>query len=304
MKRTVVLIGLGLFSWGTYTGISQFNAIVKNIEYFSENAPNIKEGDDEKAKEIIKLQFEETARKINRGDLVKKKRGQTRTEKSPEAIFEEADYLVKIRIFKKMVIPATNQEIYIETGGFGSGFITDDRTLCRKSAYCVVTAFHVVDDETLTYFAESKDGSQAQLMELANGSTTYDFAVLRFVDFDHVPKKTAVLGESSALKPGTRIHTMGSNSFGDFWFSPDGHLYTDPKRANPVLREKFKKIQMDHPEVLLFHTPVFHGFSGGPLINKYGEVVGIAIGVSGLDAEPIYIGSPIDGIRKTMKKMK
>lgn len=285
MKRAVTLLGLLLFGWGTFTGIRQFNAIAKNMEYFSENAPNIQGADQKKiAAKILRTKI----RKV----------------KDPETIFEEADYLVKIRIFKKLVIPATNQEIYIDARGFGSGFMTDDKTICKKSKYCVVTAFHVVDDNSMTYFAEPKDGSRAQLLELTRGSTTYDFAVLRFVDYDYVPKKVATIGRSSSLKPGSRIYTMGSNRFGDFWFSPDGHLYTSSKAAGPELAKNLEAAGMNHPELLLFHTPLFHGFSGGPLVNKYGEVIGITIGYTGLDEEPIYMGSPIDGIKKTLKKMK
>ncbi|MBI5732216.1 MAG: trypsin-like peptidase domain-containing protein, partial [Candidatus Magasanikbacteria bacterium] len=233
-----------------------------------------------------------------------KKKAHVRKVKDPEAIYEEAGYLVKLRIFKKTIIPVTGQVIYQDTNSFGSGFITDDKALCKKSKYCVVTAFHVVDDSSMTFFAEAKDGSKAQLLELTHGTTNYDFAVLRFVDFRHIPKKVAVIGRSSTLKPGTRIHAMGSNRYGDFWFSPSGHLFTNVKAANADLKKKLEGSGLDHPELLLFHTPVFRGFSGGPLVNKYGEVVAITVGFTGLDAEPIYIGSPIDGIKKTLRKMK
>ncbi len=289
MRRALILTGLFIFIWGANTGLKQINTIEQNIEYLNDHAPNIN---------VRNSDQEETAADKNKKETGKRK------EKEPEMIFEEADYLVKIRLFRKIVIPYTQQTIYLDAGGFGSGFTTNDKNICKKSAYCVVTAFHVVNDGSMSYFAESKNGSRAQMLELANGSKTYDFAVLRFIDYDYVPAKTAVLGKSSKLKPGARIYTMGSNAYGDFWFSPTGHLYTSVKAASPQLRAILAPAGLNHPELLLFHTPVFHGFSGGPLVNKYGEVVGISIGMVGLDEEPIYIGSPIDGIRKTLKNMK
>ncbi len=284
MKRVVILIGLTLSAWGTYTGIRRFNAIARNIEYFSNNSPNL----NKKKNKIVAGKIEASNRGI----------------KDPETIFEEADYLVKIRLFRKIVIPITKQTIYADAGGFGSGFVTDDPAICKKSNYCVVTAFHVVEDNSLTYFSESKNGDKAQMLELVNGTTTFDFAVLRFVDYGYTPKKTAVIGKSSSLKPGARIYAMGSNLFGDFWFSPSGHLYTTVKAANRELKAQLSTDGLNHPELMLFHTPIFRGFSGGPLVNKYGEVIGITVGYITLDKEPIYIGSPIDGIKEAVGKMK
>lgn len=218
----------------------------------------------------------------------------------PEKIFEDADYLVKIRIFRSVTIPITNQVIYLDTGGFGSGTIVK----CKKYKYCVLTAFHVVDQSSVAYFAAPKDGSAAQMLELISGTTHYDNALLRFVDTKYVPKKTAKFGKSSAMKAGAPIHAMGSNRYGDFWYSVGGHLYTTSKKANPALKALLAGSGLLHPKLLLFNTPIFHGYSGGPLLNKYGEVVGISIGYTALDAEPIYIGSPIDEIRKIQKLIK
>ncbi|GEM_PF-4574965 len=217
----MALIGILIFAGGTAVAVRQFNELSENIEYITDNAPNIRCEDRKES-----------------GPVAKKKNPQARRVKDPETIFEEAAYLVKIRIFKKIVIPGTEQVIYQDTRGFGSGFITDDKKICKKSGYCVVTAFHVVDDSSMTYFAEAKDGSKAQALELTHSSTNYDFSVLRFIDIKHVPKKVAVIGRSSSLKPGARIYAMGSNLFGDFWFSPSGHLYASVKAANPALRKK------------------------------------------------------------------
>lgn len=292
MKRRSVAVSIliGLVFW---TG-KEVNRAEKDIDYFNEHVlsssaymapeadPDIKDAvkNSESAKPEVKN------RKRRRMD--------------PEKIYEDADYLVKIRIFKMITIPGTEQTIPRDTEGFGSGTVVK----CEKYNYCVLTAFHVVDNSSMTYFAEPKDGSPAQMLELIHGTTHYDTALLRFADPDYVPKKTAVLGKSSALKAGAPIHAMGSNRYGDFWFSAGGHLYTPSKQANPVLRSILNGSGLLHPKLLLFNTPVFHGYSGGPLHNKYGEVIGVTVGYTALDEEPIYIGAPIDEIREIHKILK
>ncbi len=209
-------------------------------------------------------------------------------------------YLVKIRIFKEITIPITQQKIYTDTHSFGSGSIVS----CKKYRYCVLTAFHVVDDSSMTYFAETEDGSPAQMLRLVKGTTYFDTAVLRFADTDHEPAAVAPIGRSSLLVRGSPVYTMGSNRFGDFWFSGGGTLVTDVRRADANLQRILASINEDHPELLLFLTPIYAGYSGGPVLNKYGELVGINIAYAGIEHENIYIGSPIDDIRKALKILR
>lgn len=294
MKRRSVAasIFVGLVFWTA----KEVNKVEKGIDYVNAHSLNSKVPVTADLKDAVKSNPKPKKKKGNK----KKKTYAKRRVIDPEKIFENAGYLVKIRIFKSVTIPITNQVIPIDTGGFGSGTIVK----CKKYKYCVLTAFHVVDNSSMTYFAEPKDGSPAQMLELIHGTTHYDNALLRFADHNYVPKKVAKLGRSSILKAGAPIHAMGSNRYGDFWFSAGGHLYTTSKQANPGLRAVLNGSGLLHPKLLLFNTPIFHGYSGGPLHNKYGEVIGISIGYASLDAEPIYIGSPLDEIRKIQKIIK
>ena len=291
MKNRVLAasIFLGLVFWTA----REVNQVEKDIDYINAHSLNTKI-------RMTTEQAQPAKNPVKTAGLKKKCRPTTRRLVDPEKIYEDADYLVKIRIFKLITIPATHQVIPRDTNSFGSGTIVK----CKKYKYCVLTAFHVVDESSMTYFAEPKDGSAAQMLELISGTTHYDTALLKFADYKYVPKKTARLGRSSIMKAGAPIHAMGSNRFGDFWYSVGGHLYTTSKKANPTLKAILAGSGLLHPKLLLFNTPIFHGYSGGPLHNKYGEVIGVSIGYTNLDEEPIYIGAPIDEIRKIQKMLK
>lgn len=284
MKRRAIAVSL-LVSL-VFLAQREVNQVEKDIDYINAHTLNSRFQVTQNPGKTIRL---ETKKKLAKQHPI-----------DPEKIFASADYLVKIRIFKLVTIPATRQIIPRDTNSFGSGTIVK----CRKYKYCVLTAFHVVNDNSMTYFAEPKDGSPAQMLELIRGTTHYDNALLRFADAKYVPKKTAKLGKSSAMKAGAPIHAMGSNRLGDFWYSVGGHLYTTSKRPNPALKKILADSGLFHPKLLLFNTPIFHGYSGGPLHNKYGEVIGISIGYASLDEEPIYIGSPMDEIRKIQKLLR
>lgn len=224
-------------------------------------------------------------------------------EQKRQNIYKDAGYLMKVRGFRKITIPITRQNIYLDAQGFGSGFITNDKDLCKNLEYCIVTAFHVVDDPTLSYFAESKDGSKAQLMELVRGTTYYDFAIMRFADKSFKPESFAKIGKSSELEEGASIYAMGSNAYGNFWYSTNGQLFSKVKSPEPFLNKLLSPI-LNHPELILCNTDIFPGYSGGPMLNSEGKVVGITVGYVELTNKVISLGSPIDGVKKTIKKMK
>ncbi|MBU6141903.1 S1C family serine protease [Patescibacteria group bacterium] len=214
----------------------------------------------------------------------------------PETIYKrDVRFVVKVRIFRKITIPVTHQVKYSDMHSWGSGSIVR----CKKYGYCVLTAFHVVSDSSMTFFAETNDGAPDQLLEVVYGTTTYDNAVLRFADPHYVPKHVAVLGSSAALVPGDPIYAIGSPVYSDFHFSV-GRLYTkvgDPGPFAPWLY---------NGKVMFINTVIFHGYSGGPLLNKYGQVVGIADGYYKDPEEPsaMYVGVPIDEIKKIQKILK
>lgn len=217
--------------------------------------------------------------------------------KTPKQIYREANYAVKVDVWE--FSKSTTSNIMVPDYGWGSGSVIK----CDKYTYCVLTANHVAETNQDTFFVHFKDGTPPQKIELIGGSDSYDFSILKFSDPNFKPNATAILGKSSSLEAGERIVAIGSGRFGDFWFSAEGYLYAPAGVPNPMLKQRLDEIDAHYPKVLEISTNLFAGYSGGPLINEKGEVIGIGVAGVGLDGKPIGIGIPIDEIMKEIDKI-
>ncbi|MDE2001368.1 MAG: trypsin-like peptidase domain-containing protein [Patescibacteria group bacterium] len=177
---------------------------------------------------------------------------------------------------------------------------------CTKYRYCVLTAFHVVNDTSTVFLARTENESKEQELELINGSTTYDWAVLKFRNPRYHPRNTARIGRSSWMMRGSMVYTMGSCVYGNYWMNGPQVLHTDVKKPEGLLAGAMASINEFHPKVLLPATPIYGGYSGGPMLNERGEIVGINIAFSKIPERPevAFVGSPIDDIIKAAKIIK
>ena len=210
----------------------------------------------------------------------------TQRDPSPEEIYQNANYVVKIEILQPYQ-PKANQPLLVHLG-FGSGSIFP----CDKYRYCVLTANHIANNSSNLYHAYFKDGTPPQKLELLGGATAYDMTILTFTNPQFQPKTVASLGRSQTLLAGSKIMAIGSNSFGDFWFSASGYVYTPPQPPPARLGPYW----LDRKKIILAEIRGFGGYSGGPFLNAKGELVGIVTGYQWLDDQIITIGIPIDEI--------
>ena len=162
----------------------------------------------------------------------------------------------------------------------GSGFIIDGEGH-------VVTNAHVVDgSDDLT--VQFQDGTEAPAV-LVGQDVMLDIAVIDIT----MPEGKAVpglacWGDSDAMRPGDEVVAIGS-ALGEF--------------ANTVtsgtLNAKGRSLDGYGMEHLLQHdAEIWHGNSGGPLLNLKGEVIGVnAAGVSSdqMGTAPADISFAIDG---------
>ena len=132
----------------------------------------------------------------------------------------------------------------------GSGFFLD--------YYTVVTNYHVIDDAT-SLSVSLMDGSEYPVVEILGYSEDYDIAVLKVTN-KGVPLKKNTHG----ITMGEAVYTIGS-SLGFTNTFTDG-IITNVSRI------------IDGVDYLQTNTAITHGNSGGPLINAYGEVIGITSG--------------------------
>ena len=169
----------------------------------------------------------------------------------------------------------------VQAASSGSGFIL-------SSDGYILTSYHVVQDassvQVTTY---GGDTFQAQVI---GGDADYDIAVLK-VSASGLQR--AVLGNSDTLNVGDRVLAIG-NPLGELTFSLSGGMVSSVNRAINVSGIPFHMIQTD--------TSINPGNSGGPLLNSYGEVVGIvsakysSTGSSGESVEGLGFAIPINDV--------
>ena len=142
----------------------------------------------------------------------------------------------------------------VESASSGSGFIiTDD-------GY-IVTNYHVISGATsISVTLYNGDTYPATLV---GGDRDYDTAVLKV---DATGLQAVTLGNSADLNVGDTVLAIG-NPLGELTFSMSQGIVSCMDRAINVDGTPFNMIQMD--------CSVNPGNSGGPLLNLYGEVVGI-----------------------------
>ena len=155
------------------------------------------------------------------------------------------------------VTGATGYNIFgqpVQSASSGSGFIL------TTDGY-IVTNYHVVEDAQAIQ-ATLYDGTEYDA-QYVGGDEDYDIAVIKVDATDLQP---VTLGDSDGLHVGDRVLAIG-NPLGELTFSMSGGMVSSVNRAINVDGTPFNMIQTD--------ASINPGNSGGPLLNSYGEVVGI-----------------------------
>jgi S1-C subfamily serine protease len=160
-----------------------------------------------------------------------------------------------------------------EARGLGSGVVIDD-------AGDILTALHVVAGafEITVVFA---DGSRSAA-KLIISQPENDIAVLQ-PDQPPALIAPAVLGNPAALQVGEEAYVVG-NPFGLYGSMSAGVISGFDRSFQPSHsdQELTGLIQID--------AAVNPGNSGGPLLNRYGQVVGIIEGIANPTEESFFVG--------------
>ena len=140
----------------------------------------------------------------------------------------------------------------------GSGFVISS----NDTASYILTNYHVIDGVTdiTVFFADGKSYDAT----LVGGEEENDIAVLK-IDQDNL--RPVVLGDSDAINVGEDVYAIG-NPLGELTFTFTGG-YVSAKDRSVTMSDGtvMNMIQTD--------TAINSGNSGGPLFDKYGQVVGI-----------------------------
>ena len=178
---------------------------------------------------------------------------------------------------------ATSTNIFGQTtqsASSGSGFII------TEDGY-VVTNYHVISGassvQVTLYNGDTYDAT------VIGGDSDYDVAVLKIEASGLQP---VTLGESADVNVGDTVLAIG-NPLGELTFSMSQGIVSSCDRAINVDGTPFNMIQVD--------CSINPGNSGGPLMNLYGEVVGIVSAkyssYSSTTVEGLGFAIPISDVR-------
>lgn len=143
-------------------------------------------------------------------------------------------------------------EVYAEgdfTSSLGSGFYIDENGT-------VVTNFHVIEDCTSAYVTTS-DGGVYDVKSVLGYNEDLDIAILATTK-----SNSSAAESSSTVVTGETVYVLGS-SLGLTGTFSEGLVSSAEREIG------------DHSYIQI-SAPISHGNSGGPVVNSYGQVIGIA----------------------------
>ncbi|MBR2365875.1 MAG: trypsin-like peptidase domain-containing protein [Oscillospiraceae bacterium] len=177
-------------------------------------------------------------------------------------------------IYKKCSPAVFYIEVYNAAGNptaSGSGFFID-------SSGVAVTNYHVIEGAHSAKILLSDTDAVCEVVGVYDYSKDNDWAVIQVKgsNFPYLKK-----GDTSTLVGGAAVYAIGSPQGLDNTISEG--IISNPNR------------QLGNVTYIQTSAPISHGSSGGALINKYGEVIGItSAGIE--DAENIGFALPISNI--------
>lgn len=173
--------------------------------------------------------------------------------------------------------------------GGGTGFIISPDGL-------IATNKHVIADSKAEYTVYLNDGRKFKGKVVALHPID-DLGILK-IKANNLP--TVVLGDSSNLKLGQTAIAIG-NALGEFQNTVSVGVISGLKRTITASDQKGNFITLEN--LIQTDAAINFGNSGGPLINLYGEVIGINTAiVSG--AQNIGFAIPVNRLKKMINQIK
>ncbi|MEK7595758.1 MAG: trypsin-like peptidase domain-containing protein [Patescibacteria group bacterium] len=172
--------------------------------------------------------------------------------------------------------------------GIGTGFIV-------KTNGLVVTNSHVVSDTSSEYSVVLKDGKSFDVKKIHRDPVD-DLALLELNASD-LP--TVDLGDSSNLKVGQKAIAIG-NALGQFSNTVTVGVISGVSRQVTASSSPFGGDTKAYNDVIQTDAALNPGNSGGPLLNLYGQVVGVNVATT-RGAENIGFAIPSSHVVPVLK---
>ena len=155
-----------------------------------------------------------------------------------------------------------------EVGG-GSGFVV-------ASSGLIVTNRHVVSDPSARYSVLLNDGTSYEVQVLYKDDEL-DIALLQINETLSEPLTSLTFGDSQALQLGEPVIAIG-NALAEFRNSVSVGVVSGLARSIVASDSSGQRELLD--QVIQTDAAINPGNSGGPLLNAYGEVVGVNVATS------------------------
>lgn len=271
-----IILGITVVGVGGYVSIKFKDRYQKNT-----SVGKYEEKIAELEKKLVEIEKSETAQYLKEQQIKSLKGELTIAKRQNEQIAIKPKQLSNSEIINK-VSPSV---VYIEVeDGYGSGFIISNEGLILSNA-------HVVEDETT---AKVILGDKRVFIATVVGrDEKLDVALLKINQKD-LPKLTLGDSNESVLKQGDEIFTFGFPLVGEKGIS---------FKEGTVSR----RLEDKYATYIEVSAEIHSGNSGGPLVNRYGDVVGINTAkiyeafVKGIGlGESIKLAIPINDIKNIL----
>lgn len=185
------------------------------------------------------------------------------------------------------VVGIQTQSIYYGYSSTGTGIIMSE------DGYVITNNHVIADGDIITVVLES--GSQ-YTAEIIGCDSETDLAVLKFTPSESEPLTVAEFGNSDALVVGDLAIAIGNPGGLDLQGSLSGGYISAVEREIVVEDVTMTLIQTD--------ASINPGNSGGPLLNEYGQVIGInTIKIGDVDYEGLGFAIPINSAKEIIEEL-
>ncbi len=167
----------------------------------------------------------------------------------------------------------------------GTGFVVDDSGL-------VVTNRHVVADAQAEYFVVDQDNNEYRITDIYRDPTV-DLAIVRV---ENLNLRALPLGDSDQVRVGEPAIAIGT-ALGEFPQSVTAGIISGVGRG--ILAGSAGRGLESLENVIQTDAAINPGNSGGPLLNGFGEVVGVNVAVT-QGAENIGFAIPINIVKASL----
>ncbi|WP_287278345.1 MULTISPECIES: serine protease [unclassified Okeania] len=149
----------------------------------------------------------------------------------------------------------------------------------QEQIYTIVTNQHVLDTQNKFYLIQTPDGNFYEANQIDHeGFQGNDLALLQFRSTDYI-YTVASLGNSHTLAEGDKIFAAGF----PILEKPQDTEFLFTRGKVSILSDK----PLEKGYQIGYTNLIKKGMSGGPLLNIYGQVIGI----NGMHAYPLW-GNP------------